>query len=323
MRQNTAFDQSSIDVVITWVDGGDPDHIKLREQYSHESAAPTTAEVNAPRRWSYANELDICLRSIDLNAPWIRKIFIVTNGQVPQALDALPQSLQNKIAIIDHKVIFAGYENWLPTFNSMAIVAMLWRIPDLSERFILFNDDVFLGSPCSPALFFNNDETTLFGRWMSLSEPKLTKFKKSIYRITKLNAAQAMGYNPQRFFSTAHVAIPMRVSVMKAIFSEHPNLLERNGSARFRHSDQYLASSLFTHYVLKTGKANIARKHMSQNLSSAYCKKVPYWVFYLNCMLMRLFPKRFRLICVNDLSRLNERFRGKASRIIRKTIGID
>ena len=313
----------AIDAVITWVDGQDPAHIARRAQFSHMPTAQIATEVNAPRRWSYANELDVCLRSIALHTPWIRKIFIVTDRQTPKGLDVLPKHLKDKIEIIDHTAIFAGYEGWLPTFNSMAIVGMLWRIPNLSDRFILFNDDTFVASPCSPEMFFKGSKTTVFGKWVSLSKPKLKKFKKSIYRMAKLNAAQAIGYSPERFFSSAHIPIPMRVSVMKDIHVKNPDLFEHNGSARFRASDQYLVSGLFTHYVLKTDQADIVKKRCYQNLSSAYCKLAPYWVFRLNCALIRLMPKRFKLICVNDLSLLNERFGKKAERQIRKAIGLD
>jgi len=323
---------SPIDAVISWVDGRDPEHIKTRAKYhaihmaqdTPKTERPLSAEVNAARRWSYADELDICLRSIHANAPWIRQIFVVTNGQNPKGLDTLPAPLQAKIKIIHHEVIFDDHLEWLPTFNSMAIEAMMWKIPNLAERFLYFNDDMFVASPCEPSTFFPEagQKTTLLGRWMSVPNSQVTKFKKSIYRSAKLNAADVMGYANTRFFSCAHVAMPMRVSALKAIYDKSPELLSHNGSKPFRGEDQYLVQGLLAHHIINIGAALINKSAISQNLSASYCKTVPFWLFWLNCGLMRIWPKRFQLICVNDLSLLNERFNGKADRIIRKAIGI-
>ena len=59
-------------------------------------------------------------------APWIRKIFIITNGQKPSwiKLD------HPKISIVPHAEIFQK-ESDLPTFNSMAIEVHLHRINGL------------------------------------------------------------------------------------------------------------------------------------------------------------------------------------------------
>ena len=59
-------------------------------------------------------------------APWIRNIFIVTNGQKPSwaKLD------HPKIFIVSHAEIFQK-ETDLPTFNSMAIEVHLHKIAGL------------------------------------------------------------------------------------------------------------------------------------------------------------------------------------------------
>ena len=61
-------------------------------------------------------------------APWIRKIFIVTNGQIPNWL-----MLENQRAdIIPHSEIFKNQSD-LPTFSSRAIECHLHRIPGLRK----------------------------------------------------------------------------------------------------------------------------------------------------------------------------------------------
>ena len=49
--------------------------------------------------------------------------------------------------MVDHKVIFRDFTEFLPTFNSTTIETMPHYIPNLSEHFIYFNDDMFLIKP--------------------------------------------------------------------------------------------------------------------------------------------------------------------------------
>lgn len=88
-------------------------------------------------RFADHNELMYSLRSIEKYAPWIRNIFLVTNGQVPNWLDVN----HPKIHLVNHSTIFPN-KNHLPTFNSLAIESHLYEIPGLSDDFIYLNDDM-------------------------------------------------------------------------------------------------------------------------------------------------------------------------------------
>lgn len=52
---------------------------------------------------------------------------------------------------MDHREIID--HDYLPTFNSHVIEANLHKIPNLSEHFIYFNDDVFVAKPLQKAIF--------------------------------------------------------------------------------------------------------------------------------------------------------------------------
>ena len=91
------------------------------------------------------NELRYSMRSIEKYAPWVRKIHVLTNGQVPNWLNIE----HPRIHLVTHADIFPNSSH-LPVFSSPAIEAHLHRIPGLSNRFIYFNDDVFLGNPVWP-----------------------------------------------------------------------------------------------------------------------------------------------------------------------------
>lgn len=127
-----------MDVVYTWVDGSDPAHAELRARYLPNDKGDAGG---ARCRFLDNDELKYSLRSVAKFAPWFERIFIVTNGQVPSWLD----TQHPNVRLVTHEDIFQNPAH-LPTFNSNAIEHHLHVIPDLSERFIYFNDDLFLGS---------------------------------------------------------------------------------------------------------------------------------------------------------------------------------
>ncbi|XP_035904040.1 N-acetylglucosamine-1-phosphotransferase subunits alpha/beta [Anopheles stephensi] len=125
-----------IDVVYTWVNGSDP-------QFLDELARYSSTRDNA--RYDDKHELRYSLRSLEKYAPWIRNVYIVTNGQVPCWLN-----LENpRVQIVPHADI-ADEDTALPTFSSASIETFIHRIPGLSQRFLYLNDDIFLGAPLHP-----------------------------------------------------------------------------------------------------------------------------------------------------------------------------
>lgn len=307
-----------IDAVVTWVDGCDPTHAASRARHMAAEGLCERAEARARRRWDYAGDLDLCLRSLHRHAPWLRRVFIVTSGQVPPGLDRLPQAFRRKVEVVGHEALFEGYEDWLPTFNSMGIEAMLWRVPGLAERFLYFNDDMLLGHASAPTDFFEGGQTVIRGCWLSFTDAQSRDFAVSVYRAGKINAARAVGYVPGRFFSPAHVATPMRVSTLRALFAARPDLLALNAGSRFRAPDQVLVQSLFVHAALKDGTAREASARDWRNLSSSFCEEASWPRYWLTCRLIGLRKARYRLLCVNDLARLIARFGPDAERRLRE-----
>eukprot|EP00111_Clytia_hemisphaerica_P018309 TCONS_00054184-protein len=104
-------------------------------------------------RFADNDELKYSLRSVEKFVPWIRKIFIVTNGQIPSWLDLHHPRIQ----LVTHDDIFVN-KTHLPTFSSPAIEAHIHRIPGLSKKFIYMNDDVFFGAPVWPDDFFTHSK---------------------------------------------------------------------------------------------------------------------------------------------------------------------
>lgn len=139
-----------IDFVILWVDDSDPVWKKKREKYSNFK------DVEEVRYRDYGS-LKYIFRSIEKYAPWVNKVHLVTDQQIPEWLNYdYP-----KLNLIFHDFFIPG--EYLPTFNSNVIELNLFRIEELSEKFVLFNDDTFLNSDVSPHDFFNKDDIIDFG----------------------------------------------------------------------------------------------------------------------------------------------------------------
>lgn len=133
-----------IDIVIPWVDCNDfewqKDYLRYKKGGESEDGA-RFRDWNWMRYW---------FRSIETNAPWINKVYFVTNGQLPSWINLdCP-----KLVHIKHSDYIP--EELLPTFNSATIELFFHKIPGLSEHFVLFNDDCFINAPISPEYYFKN-----------------------------------------------------------------------------------------------------------------------------------------------------------------------
>ena len=93
----------------------------------------------------------------------------MTNGQIPSWLD----TSNPKVSIVTHQEIFKNQQA-LPTFSSPSIEMNLHHIKGLSDYFIYFNDDVFLGSPVTPADFMSLEKGQIL--YTSWEVPKCAEF---------------------------------------------------------------------------------------------------------------------------------------------------
>lgn len=152
--RNTVIQNTNepIDAVYLWVDGMAPGFSAMLERVLLEEEAAPFAHSIGRDRFRDNEELRYSLRSLEAYAPWIRTVYIVTNGWTPTWLN----KQHARIQIVTHDQLFLNPAN-LPTFNSQAIELQLHRIPGLSRRFLYLNDDVFFGLACAPSDFCIND----------------------------------------------------------------------------------------------------------------------------------------------------------------------
>ena len=134
-----------IDFVITWVDGAD--RAWLTEKSKYAEIDDVDVEIS---RYRDFGTLRYLLRSIEKFASWVRNVFLVTNGQIPEWL-----SCENpKLKLVKHSEYMPA--EYLPTFSSHPIEWNFHRIKGLSEHFVYFNDDLILTNYVKPSDFFRN-----------------------------------------------------------------------------------------------------------------------------------------------------------------------
>ena len=238
-----------IDAVITWVDGDDPRHKAKREKYGNTTIA-SRDDVAGTTRFRSVGEIFYCVASLNRFAPWLNKIYIVTDEQDPMLDDKIKELFPEghiPMEIVDHKTIFEGYEEYLPTFNSVSIESMTWRIPGLSEHYIEFNDDLILAAPTTPEDFFTEDGKVVcygkrYGALDLFTSPllghhdcnsKLVTFRRMMYNATKITGKFS------GLIRLYHTPKPLRRSIYEEFFREHPEHLRNNIRHRFRNIEQY------------------------------------------------------------------------------------
>lgn len=253
-----------VDAVITWVDGNDKNWQEKINTYS-DSKINFSSEKHL-KRYNSIGEIDIAIKSIIKFIPFVKNIFLVTDNQSPESFEAIKKIASNKninLELIDHKVIFKGYEAYLPCFNSCSIGSMLFKIPNLSEHFIIFNDDTFIMRDASISDFFINGQPIIRGKWQEFNENRTSrKFyhkvssifgkpeKKNKISFKKFQQNSAKLAETEKYIRRFHTPVCLRKSTLVNFF-ENNDILKENIKHRFRHESQFIISSLSEHLEVK------------------------------------------------------------------------
>ncbi|WP_085248738.1 stealth family protein [Gilliamella mensalis] len=246
-----------IDVVITWVNNHDPKWIKKLEYYKKQQNINVINPISIDNaRFENHGELFYVIKSIALFMPWIRNIFLVTDDQIPEFV----LSNKNKVVIVDHNQIID--KAYLPTFNSHVIEAHLHNIPNLSENFIYFNDDVFVARKLPKSHFISgNNLTSLFLNRKNLD----LILKKGVNTPTlsaSLNSRQLLfkKYGKDINIPLVHTYIPLKKSYFNLAWSYFFEDISKFISNRFRaNNDINLATFLVPWMMYLEGKSILAR----------------------------------------------------------------
>ena len=275
----------SIDFVLMWVDGTDPRWLaRKRECAAAEAGQSSDADANGECRYREMGLLRYWFRGVERFAPWVGRIFLVTDGQKPDWLD----ETHPKLCLTDHRDFMPS--KYLPSFQSSSIEINLHRIRGLSETFVLFNDDMFLLRPCAPGCFFRGGLPVLpcdlgIPNWLGPSRASrivvnncgILRHCLDVNRLVRRNFpkfldVRALGWGraAKNLLSFAvnrtviqgcfgHLALPHLKSTFEAVWGARPGIMDRTSSHRFRHDDdvnQWFLSS----WNLVTGRFHPANE---------------------------------------------------------------
>jgi hypothetical protein len=276
-----SIENTPIDAVILWVDGNDEKHQEKIRPYVKDSKKIQSKSFRT--RYDQVNEIKYTIDSIIKFAPFIRHIYIITDQQTPPFLKQQnARNTYHNVSIVDHSVIFSGYEEFLPTFNCRPIETCMYRIPGLAEHFIYFNDDFFLINDTQPSDFFKDGLPILRGKWLKFdTDIFYKKFKKPKFghKSAQQKAAQLIGFN--NYYNFRHTPHPLRKSTFETYFNTHKDVFLENIKYKFRSKNQFTPQGLANHLELKNKTCII--KHDLQLLYFRSYKKPLFWYkFKLN-----------------------------------------
>lgn len=247
-----------IDAVYTWVDGGDPAwrarrDLALTGALTGGLTGELSEQATTEARFVCREELRYSLRSLLTYAPWVNRVWIVTDGQTPAWLD----TSHPLISIVDHREIFSD-PSVLPVFNSHAIETQLHHIDGLSEHFLYLNDDFFIGRPLAPRTFFEANGIARF-------------FPSSVHvpfgtPESEESPVHAAGMNNRRVLEDLsgrtltqklkHVPYALRRTLLFEMEERFTKEFEATSRSTFRHfSDISVVSSLAHFYGYLSGRA--------------------------------------------------------------------
>lgn len=304
-----------IDLVYLWVDGNDPQWRAKKNAYL-PTDRQLPPDVGGECRYVENDELRYSLRSVERFAPWIRRVFIVTDDQTPAWLD----TSNPRVQVVFHRDFIPA--EVLPLFNSAIIEWFLPDIPGLSEHFLYANDDMFFGAPVDPGFFFD-----AAGRPVVRLKKQHLKGRDDIYCQTVLRMQELVR---RRFGRCTSLAPHHNVDAYRRQdFLESRNFFREETpfmANRFRTRDDW-QRSLVLYYGLATGRAvlrEVTRYNKVHGVrgyllsmigrrcgSDSRC--VPTCTGDLQRALLRYEPSLF---CLNDDSRVTEGDRPRLHRFL-------
>lgn len=300
-------EKEKIDFVLLWVDDNDPKWIDEYNKYRTDDGDTRSL------RYRDMDLLKYWFRAVEKFTPWVNNIYFVTCGQKPDFLNVD----HPKLKCVDHKDFID--QKYLPTFSSHAIEVNLHRIKGLSERFVYFNDDMFVVSPMKKTDFFVDGkpcEAAVMDMFVPIREPLFTPpcantvvinrnfvkkdvLKKNFRRFYSLKYGKNVVKNIQlsvgRYFAGFH-NYHQPTSLLKSTFNEvweiEEEVLRRSTSHRFRILTD-VNQWLFKDWQICKG-----------NIHPRSVKKFYYIVIDnkndLNNAVAALDSRKYKLVCLND-----------------------
>lgn len=263
---------NSIDFVVTWVDNNDSQWRISKDYYAEQYGV--NIEMNSEARYRDWELMKYWFRSVEIHAPWVNKVYFITEGHIPEWLDLDC----DKLVHVKHSDYIDP--KYLPTFNSNVIELNMHNIESLSENFVSFNDDMFLNSNVLPSDFFVNGQPKDSGIFSPIvpypntiapivlnnlliinkyfdSRTVMKKYYKKYFRLFYrkhlLKNICILPWKPILGFYDQHIPISFKKSLFKKVAVTESDTFLKTYNHRFRKEDE-INHWLVRYWQLCTGQ---------------------------------------------------------------------
>jgi len=289
---------NKIDIVVSYLDDQDPiwrQNFNYWKQYEiiNNIINPNSPQAFGEERTRNWDFMQYWFRGVEQNCPWVNKIFFIiqNENQIPKWLN----KNNPKLRIVYHNEFIP--KELLPTFNGMTIHLYINQIPDLSENYIMCDDDCFFFNPIKEEKFFINnvaqheDNQIPYGYFFDGDE---------FLHVMNNNFDLEKKYtNEQIKYHFYHLPAARKKSFEQQILKENYNeILNAQIKSKFRYKTN-LDANIYSNILKLTKNCNIQPKNTMYN-NSAYIALKPGINFYNY--------KDKEMICFNDVDLVTGHF---------------
>lgn len=301
----------SIDFIMPWVDSTDKEWQKEKAKYTSDFFTD-----DRMIRYRDFDNLQYWFRGVEKFAPWVRKIHFITCGHLPTWLNVN----HPKLNIVKHEDYIP--RKYLPTFSSHVIEINIHRIKDLSDRFVFFNDDIFITQPIKETDFFQDGypkDQAIMDIAFKKDEVHGSAVQNSVYVINKyFNKNQSIKENftkwyrpmygsfliktllltPWKYFTgfyTTHLANAYLKSTFEEVWEKETQRLNFTCSNKFRDKRDVM-QFVFKFWQLASGNF-IPGKRLGKSYSIGES---------FETVIKAIQEQRHALICLNDNDLIND-----------------
>ena len=283
-KQNVVRTGQVIDIVVPYVNNQDTNWQGSFEYWKHNENLDedTRDQVSSNIRYRDTGTFHYFFRSIEKYCPWVNRVFLIlqNENQIPIWLN-----INNpKLRIVYHDEYIPS--ELLPTFNSNVIEMFISNIPDLSDNYILCNDDTFFINNISENMFFVSNKPVYCKKRLS-NYTAFDDFSQTIVNNYKLLEEMT---GKIEYYYHWHLQTPHKKSIEQDILKKYrQRIINSFKTSRFRNRSNY-TTWLYDEY-LKTMNLGVDCQSLYRGCGNVCLNDVDYSRY-----------KFYKLLCVNDTS---------------------
>jgi hypothetical protein len=175
---------------------------------------------------SYNDELYYSIQSVHRNMPWCRKIWVIINDDFKQST-VKPNWLEDDKVQVVYVSSFVP-KKYLPViWNSNVIESWIWKIKEISDKFVYFCDDMFIGQPVVRDFFFTADGKPINRYYAGSPDHIVKNTSKPTHNEYVKMWVNAIEKHNIHYTRIQHQALPYRKRDMKKYYTMYADAVDK------------------------------------------------------------------------------------------------